>query len=272
MVGRPLEAATHAIEAAVEAGNPIATKGEPALRIKRLRVRSSPDDVSFELNYGEIVGFAGLVGSGRTEVLRAIFGADRREGGEIYLDGRRVALTDPADAVRHRVCLLTENRKEEGLVLPMPVRVNVTLTDLARVSRAGLLRDKAERATARHWAKKLDVRCSSLEQAARELSGGNQQKLIIAKWLFRDAVVIMLDEPTRGIDVGAKAEIYTLLRRLATAGKALLVVSSELPELVLLCDRIIVLSRGRVVGELHRNEFDEQRILSLAYSEYMAGK
>ena len=274
MVGRPLEAATHAIEeeAAVEAGTPPAPNREPALRIKGLRVQGGPEAVSFELNYGEIVGFAGLVGSGRTELLRAIFGADRRDAGEVYLDGRHVAFDSPADAVRHRVCLLTENRKEEGLVLPMPVRVNVTLTDLARLSRAGLLRRETESAIARHWVKELDVRCKSLEQPARELSGGNQQKLIIAKWLFRDASVIMLDEPTRGIDVGAKAEIYTLLRRLSAVGKALLVVSSELPELMLLCDRILVISRGRLVGELRRNEFDEERILSLAYSQYMAGK
>jgi ribose transport system ATP-binding protein len=273
MVGRPLEAAAHAIEAdAVETGNPPAPKREPALRLRGLRVRGSPLGVSFELNYGEIVGLAGLVGSGRTEVLRAIFGADRRAGGEIYQDGQRVTFAHPVDAVRHRVCLLTENRKEEGLVLAMSVRVNVTLTDLGRVSRAGLLRAQIERATARHWVRELDVRSRSLEQTARELSGGNQQKLIIAKWLFRDASVIMLDEPTRGIDVGAKAEIYTLLRRLAKGGKALLVVSSELPELMVLCDRILVLSRGRLVGELHRNEFDEERILSLAYSEYMTGK
>lgn len=273
MVGRPLEAAARAIEAAaVESGKPPAPKAEPALRISGLRVRGSPHGVSFELNYGEIVGLAGLVGSGRTEVLRAIFGADRRDGGEIYLDGQHLAFAEPADAVRHRVCLLTENRKEEGLVLPMPVRVNVTLTDLDRVSRAGLLRARTERSTARHWVSELDVRCRSLEQTARELSGGNQQKLVIAKWLFRDASIIMLDEPTRGIDVGAKAEIYILLQRLAQGGKALLVVSSELPELMVLCDRILVLSRERLVGELHRKDFDEERILSLAYSEYMNGK
>lgn len=273
MVGRPLEAAAHAIEAAaVEPGKPPAPNRESALRIRGLRVRGSPCGVSFELNYGEIVGLAGLVGSGRTEVLRAIFGADRRDGGEIYLDGQRVAFANPQDAVRHRLCLLTENRKEEGLVLPMPVRVNVTLTDLDRVSRGGLLRAQTERATARHWVSELDVRCRSLEQTARELSGGNQQKLIIAKWLFRDASIIMLDEPTRGIDVGAKAEIYILLQRLAQGGKALLVVSSELPELMVLCDRILVLSRGRLVGELHRKDFNEERILSLAYSEYMTAK
>ena len=273
MVGRPLEAATHAIEAdAAETASPAPTKREPALRLDGLRTRGSSYPVSFELNYGEILGLAGLVGSGRTELLRAIFGADRRHGGEIYQDGQRVAFADPLDAVRHRVCLLTENRKEEGLVLAMPLRVNVTLTDLAQVSRAGLLRVQTERATARHWVRELDVRSRSVEQTARELSGGNQQKLIIAKWLFRDALIIMLDEPTRGIDVGAKAEIYTLLRRLAKVGKALLVVSSELPELMVICDRILVLSRGRLVGEVHRNEFDEERILSLAYSEYLAAK
>ncbi|MBV8375533.1 MAG: sugar ABC transporter ATP-binding protein [Verrucomicrobia bacterium] len=274
MVGRPLEAATDAIEAdaAAETGSPSSAQQEPALRLRGLRVRGSPHPVSFDLKYGEILGLAGLVGSGRTELLRAIFGADRREGGEIYQDGHRVAFADPVDAVRHRVCLLTENRKEEGLVLAMPVRVNITLTDLAQVSRAGLLRVQTEVATARHWVRELDVRSRSIEQTARELSGGNQQKLIVAKWLFRDASIIMLDEPTRGIDVGAKAEIYTLLRRLAKGGKALLVVSSELPELMVICDRILVLSRGRLAGELHRHEFDEERILSLAYSEYLAGK
>jgi ribose transport system ATP-binding protein len=273
MVGRRLEAAAHAIEvAASEAGSAAPPAPEPALGVKGLRVRGSSHGVSFELNYGEIAGLAGLVGAGRTETLRAIFGADRRDGGEIYLAGRRVRFNHPIDAVRHGVCLLTENRTDEGLVLPMPVRVNLTLTNLARVARAGILRVRTERATAHHWVEQLDVRFRSLEQTARELSGGNQQKLIIAKWLFRNASVLMLDEPTRGIDVGAKAEIYTLLRRLAADGKALLVVSSELPELMVLCDRILVLSRGRLVGELRRNEFDEERILSLAYSEYMAGK
>jgi ribose transport system ATP-binding protein len=174
------------------------------------------------------------------------------------------------DAVQNGVCLLTENRKDEGLVVAMQVRANVTLTDLARVSRAGVLRRQTERATADHWVRELDIRLRSTEQTARELSGGNQQKVIIAKWLFRNASVLMLDEPTRGIDVGAKAEVYMLLRRLSSDGKALLVVSSELPELIMLCSRILVLSRGRLVGEVRRHDFDEERILSLAYSEYLA--
>jgi ribose transport system ATP-binding protein len=272
MVGQRLEATTREIGAAADTSNVgFPSARAPALRIQRLRVRNSTREVSFSLDYGEIVGVAGLVGSGRTEILRAIFGADPRDGGEIYLSGRRVEFRTPIDAVRNGVCLLTENRKDEGLVLAMPVRVNVTLSDLARISRAGFLRGQMERAMTDHSIHELDIRLRSVEQTARELSGGNQQKVIIAKWLFRNASVLLLDEPTRGIDVGAKAEIYTLLRRLSADGKALLLVSSELPELMLLCDRILILSRGRLVGEVSRHDFDEERILSLAYSEYLAG-
>jgi ribose transport system ATP-binding protein len=272
MVGQRLEATTREIGAAADIANAgLASAREPALRIDRLRVRNSTREVSFSLDYGEIVGVAGLVGSGRTEILRAIFGADPRDGGEIYLGGRRVEFRTPIDAVRNGVCLLTENRKDEGLVLAMPVRVNVTLTNLARISRGGFLLGQRERAMTDQSIQELDIRLRSVEQTARELSGGNQQKVIIAKWLFRSASVLLLDEPTRGIDVGAKAEIYTLLRRLSAEGKALLVVSSELPELMLLCDRILILSRGRLVGEVSRHDFDEERILSGAYSEYLAG-
>jgi ribose transport system ATP-binding protein len=270
MVGQRLEATTREIGAAASSAG-IPNARVPALRIEKLRVRNSTREVSFSLDYGEIVGVAGLVGSGRTEILRAIFGADPRDGGEIYLSGRRVEFRTPGDAVRNGVCLLTENRKDEGLVLAMPVRVNVTLTDLARISRAGFLRARRERALTDQSIDELAIRLRSVEQTARELSGGNQQKVIVAKWLFRNASVLLLDEPTRGIDVGAKAEIYTLLRRLSADGKALLVVSSELPELMLLCDRILVLSRGRLVGVVSRHEFDEECILSLAYSEYLAG-
>jgi len=272
MVGQRLEATTREIGAAADTSSlAISNARTPALRIERLRVRNSTQEVSFSLDYGEIVGVAGLVGSGRTEILRAIFGADPRDGGEIYLSGRQVEFRTPSDAVRNGVCLLTENRKDEGLVLAMPVRVNVTLTDLARISRAGFLRGQSEREMTDQSIHELDIRLRSIEQTARELSGGNQQKVIVAKWLFRNASVLLLDEPTRGIDVGAKAEIYTLLRRLSADGKALLVVSSELPELMLLCDRILVLSRGRLVGAVSRHEFNEERILTLAYSQYLAG-
>jgi ribose transport system ATP-binding protein len=259
----------HELEVALAAGR-TATQQSPrpaALQVRDLRFRGNPHGISFELHYGEILGLAGLVGSGRTETLRAIFGADPRDGGEIYRNGERVVFNRPRDAVKHGVCLLTENRKEEGLVLPMPVRINVTLTDLARVSKAGVLNGRLERDIAQGSVAELDMRIASLDQAALDLSGGNQQKLVMAKWLFRNAEVLMLDEPTRGIDVGAKAEIHELLRRLAEAGKAILVVSSEVPELVALCDRILVLLRGRLASEVKRDEFSESRILSLACGE-----
>jgi ribose transport system ATP-binding protein len=261
MVGRQLAEALATDRAAARP-----SKGTVALRVHDLRVRGNPHGVSLALQYGEIVGLAGLVGSGRTELLRAVFGADRRDSGEIYRDERRVSVDNPGDAVRNGICLLTENRKEEGLVLPMPVRANLTLTDLSRISRAGLLRAGAEKNVSQNFVSKLDMRIASLEQPARDLSGGNQQKLVIAKWLYRDAAVLMLDEPTRGIDVGAKAEIHHLLRQLAAQGKVILFVSSEIPELVALCDRILVLWRGRLAGEVQRDELDEERILSLAWS------
>jgi ribose transport system ATP-binding protein len=262
MVGRQLEIALAAERTAAEK-----PAGAAAIQVKDLRFHGNPHGVSFELYYGEILGFAGLVGSGRTEMLRAIFGADARDGGEIYRDGKRVFIDSPRDAVKHGVCLLTENRKEEGLVLPMPVRVNITLTDLAQISRTGMLNGRSEREVAQKSVAELDMRIASLDQAALDLSGGNQQKLVMAKWLFRDAEVLMLDEPTRGIDVGAKAEIHDLLRRLAGARKAILVVSSEVPELVALCDRILVLMRGRLAGEVRREEFSEELILSMAGGE-----
>jgi ribose transport system ATP-binding protein len=262
MVGRELEIALAAQRTATEK-----PAGAAAIQVKDLRFHGNPHGVSFELHYGEIVGFAGLVGSGRTETLRAIFGADARDSGEIYRDGKRVFFDSPREAVKHGVCLLTENRKEEGLVLPMPVRVNITLTDLAQISRTGMLNGQAEREVAQKSVAELDMRIASLDQAALDLSGGNQQKLVMAKWLFRDAEVLMLDEPTRGIDVGAKAEIHDLLRQLAGARKAILVVSSEVPELVALCDRILVLLRGRLAGEVRREEFSEELILSMAGGE-----
>ena len=264
MVGRKLEAALAAGRKMEE--QPV---GPPAIQVKNLQFLGNPHGVSFALHYGEILGLAGLVGSGRTETLRAIFGADARDGGEIYRNGERVHFDSPREAVKHGVCLLTENRKEEGLVLPMSVQVNVTLTDLARISRLGLLNAWAERDLAQESVSELDMRIASLDQAALDLSGGNQQKLVMAKWLFRNAEVLLLDEPTRGIDVGAKAEVHELLHRLAAARKAILVVSSEMPELVALCDRILVLHRGRLAGEVRRDESSEELILSLACGEPM---
>ena len=267
MIGRTLAAQ------APLAGAP---PGREALRVEAFRPMGAPPGpgISFGLRHGEILGLAGLVGAGRTEVVRAIFGADPLAGGRILRDGRAVSIRSPRDAVRAGICLVTENRKEEGLVLPMAARVNTTLARLRRVTRAGFIRRGAERDATRRMTAELGIRLSGPEQPVVQLSGGNQQKVVLAKWLFGDvasvgAPVLMLDEPTRGIDVGAKAEIYALLGRLAADGRAILVVSSELPELMHLCDRILVLSRGRLAGEVARPEFSEERILSLAYSQFM---
>ena len=249
-----------------------AALGGEALRVEDLRPMTAPPGagLDFSVRYGEILGLAGLVGAGRTETVRAIFGADSRRGGRVLRDGVLVDIRSPRDATRHGICLLTENRKEEGLVLPMAARVNVTLARLRRVSRAGFLRRGAERQATTRLAGQLAIRLSGPEQPVVQLSGGNQQKVVLAKWLFGDeAAVLMLDEPTRGIDVGAKTEIYALLGRLAAQGRAIIVVSSELPELMHLCDRILVLSRGRIAGEVGRTAFSEERILSLAYSQFL---
>jgi ribose transport system ATP-binding protein len=249
---------------------PVATPSQ-TLRVAGLRYRGQAANasLSFTLHHGEVLGIAGLVGSGRTETVRAIFGADRLESGQIFRDGKAVSIAKPADALAHGICLVTEDRKDEGLVLDMPTRVNLTMADVKRYARAGWLQPDAEEAASRRMVAELDIRLASIEQPPRQLSGGNQQKVVLGKWLLRQPAVLILDEPTRGVDVGAKAEIHALLHRMADKGMALLVVSSDLPELLRLCDRIIVLSRGRLAGEVARADFDERRILELAYSEYL---
>jgi ribose transport system ATP-binding protein len=269
MVGRSLEA-----EAAYDAGEAarrIDRERAPALRVEGLRNRRQQNapGLDFELRYGEIVGLAGLVGSGRTETVRAIFGADCAAGGRILRDGRRVTITSPADALAHGICLVTENRKDEGLVLPMPVRANVSLARLGAVSRGGLMQHAREVEAAEGARQRLQIRLASVQQPVRELSGGNQQKVVLGKWLLREPSVLLLDEPTRGVDVGAKAEIHHLLKGMAAQGMAVLVVSSDLRELMNLCDRLLVLSKGVLAGEVARPRYDEEMILGLAYSEYL---
>jgi len=269
MVGRSLEAETPYDSA--EAARRIDRKRAPALRVEGLRNQRQPSapGLDFELRYGEIVGLAGLVGSGRTEAVRAIFGADRAAGGRILRDGEPVAIASPRDALAHGICLVTENRKDEGLVLPMPIRANVSLARLSAVSRGGLMQRAREISAAESARQRLQIRLASVQQPVRELSGGNQQKVVLAKWLLREPQVLLLDEPTRGVDVGAKAEIHNLLKRMAADGMAVLVVSSDLRELMNLCDRLLVLSKGVLAGEVARERYDEEAILGLAYSEYL---
>jgi ribose transport system ATP-binding protein len=244
--------------------------GAECLRVEDLRPRGSRHAVSFALHRGELLGIAGLVGSGRTEAVRAVFGADPRSSGRILRDGREVAIRRPRDAVRAGIGLLTEDRKAQGLILDMPCYANITITDLSRLARGGLLQPDAERSAARALVDELSIKTPSVDQLAGTLSGGNQQKVVIAKWLYRRAEVMMFDEPTRGIDVAARFEIYSLLWRLAAAGKAILIVSSDLPELMGICHRILVFSDGRITGDLPRAEFSEERILACAFQEYAA--
>ena len=187
------------------------------------------------------------------------------------MTGREITIRRPKDAVEQGICLLTEDRKREGLILDMPIYVNITLTDLAAVSRAGLLQGEAERTNASRLVQELAIKTPSLAKWARYLSGGNQQKLVLAKWLFRQPQVFIFDEPTRGIDVGARREIYELLWRLAADGKAIIIVSSDLPELLGICHRILVFSNHRIAGEVARPDFSQERILELAYQNYLNG-
>ena len=269
MVGRSLEA--HTPYDSGEAARRIDRTRDPELRVEGLCNTRQPNapGLDFELRYGEIVGLAGLVGSGRTETVRAIFGADRAAGGRILRDGQPVEIKSPRDAIAHGICLVTENRKDEGLVLAMPIRANVSLARLAAVSRGGLMQRGREIAAAEAARERLQIRLASVQQPVRELSGGNQQKVVLAKWLLREPQVLLLDEPTRGVDVGAKAEIHNLLKRMAADGLAVLVVSSDLRELMNLCDRLLVLSKGVLAGEVARERYDEEEILGLAYSEYL---
>ena len=227
----------------------------PAIGKERLVVQglSSGDkvrDISFSVRSGEILGMTGLVGAGRTETLRAVFGADRPEAGSIELDGRRLSIRHPRDAIRAGICLLTEDRKAEGLVLGQSVRENFGLPSLPLLSRLGFVRGRAEREDLARFVDSLRIKIPHQEQLARNLSGGNQQKLVLAKWLERDCEVILFDEPTRGIDVGAKYEIYVLMNELAAKGKAIVMVSSELPVILGMSDRILILREGRVAGEI----------------------
>ncbi|HXI53793.1 MAG TPA: sugar ABC transporter ATP-binding protein [Candidatus Saccharimonadales bacterium] len=243
MVGRKLEA-----EFPARSARP----GPPRLVVRDLCRGRSVRGVSFEVGRGEVVGLAGLVGAGRTETVRLLFGADRADSGSVSVDGRSVRLRSPRDAIQAGLCLLTEDRKQEGLVLGLPVRENFGLPNLRTFSRAGFLRRGAERTACGGFVRTLGIRLAHVDQAAYQLSGGNQQKVVLAKWLQANAEVVIFDEPTRGVDVGAKFEIYQLINELAAAGKAVLMVSSELPEVLGMSDRILVMRAGRIAGEIRQ--------------------
>jgi len=222
-------------------------------------------DISFSLRSGEVVALTGLVGSGRTELARVIFGADKPDSGEVYLQGQRIFIKSPFDAIRNGISLLAEDRKQHGLVLDMTVRENITLAGLSNLARfGGIVKRKIENQIADKYIRELRIRTPSREGITKNLSGGNQQKVVLSKWLFTDAKIVIFDEPTRGIDVGAKVEIYNLINELAERGVGILVMSSELPEVLGMSDRILVMREGRIGAELKTAEATQTMIMSHA--------
>ena len=248
------------------------TVGAVALRVEDLCAGHRVRGVSFEVRRGEILGLSGLVGSGRTEMLRAIFGADRAERGRVMVGDplASVRIDAPRDAVRAGIGLIPEDRQAHGLLLARSVRLNATLGRLETVARRGWIDATAEQRLAVELCDRLDVRRASVEQPVAELSGGNQQKVVIARWLARECDVLLFDEPTRGIDVAAKETVYRLLEELASEGKALVVASSEVEELLVLCDRIAVMSAGRLAAVFERGGWTQERIMAAAFSGHLA--
>jgi ribose transport system ATP-binding protein len=244
--------------------------GAERLRVEGLTRAGLFEDISFNLRQGEIVGLTGLVGAGRTEVARAIFGADRITGGQIVLDGKPVTVRSPQDAIRQGVGLLTEDRKNQGLVLGMTVRENTTLSNLSALVWGPFIDRKQERSVAERFVRDLQIKTPSIEQTAQNLSGGNQQKVVLAKWLFTQSKVLIFDEPTRGIDVGAKVEIFKLMNDLVSRGVAVLMISSELPEVLGMCDRILVMHEGHLAGEIPGKGATQEAIMRMATGERLA--
>ena len=238
--------------------------GAPVLEIRRLSRTGVLHDVSFVLHQREILGLAGLVGAGRTELVRAIFGVDPIDGGEVLIDGKVVKIHGPREAIQLGLGFVTEDRKLHGLVLGMTVRENATLASLANIGRFGFIDFARERAMAADYVRQLDIRTPTVEQEVNNLSGGNQQKVVVAKWLATRPRILILDEPTRGIDVGAKAEVHALMSRLAVAGVSILMISSELPEILGMSDRILVVRQGRISAEFSRQEASQEKIMAAA--------
>ncbi len=240
--------------------------GEPLLQVEHLSTKGKLHDISLTLRAGEIVGMAGLIGAGRTELCRAIFGADPFDEGTILVAGKPVSVKSPREAVEAGIALVTEDRQQTGLALRLPISTNVTLANVEAISHAGVLDLPAEARVTAEYTAKLRIRADSGKQLAGRLSGGNQQKVVIAKWLFRGSRIFLFDEPTRGIDVGAKVEVFELMSELARSGAAVLMVSSEMAELIQVADRILVMRQGSIGGELPGRTTQEE-IMSLAALE-----
>lgn len=238
--------------------------GEKVLEIRHLSTKDKLKDISLDIHKGEILGVAGLVGAGRTELARAVFGADKIEEGTIKLYGKEVKIGKPRDAIEKKIGLVPEDRKRQGLVLMMNVKENITLSSLKKLKRGGKLSLKAEASKAKQYVDKLRVATPDIYTTVENLSGGNQQKVVLGKWLCAECSLLLIDEPTRGIDVGSKVEIYELMKELVENDMAILMISSEMSELIGVCNRIAVMHEGRITGILDRDEFSEERIMAYA--------
>lgn len=257
MVGRDVNDIFHKEEAPI---------GNVVLEVKNLSTKNFLKDISFNVRSGEIVGFAGLVGAGRSEVMRALFAVDRRETGEIFVDGKKVEINSTVDALNAGLGFVPEDRKEQGLILKQTIRANASLAALNSVANGWFIDKKREKSLSDEYVSKLKVKTPSIEQLIMNLSGGNQQKVVIAKWMATNPKVLILDEPTRGIDVGAKKEIHTLMSELAKQGVAIIMISSELPEVLGMADRIYVMHDGRIKGEIDRANASQESIMKMAIS------
>jgi ribose transport system ATP-binding protein len=239
--------------------------GEKVLEVKNLYRKDELEDIHFSLNKGEILGIAGLMGAGRTELARALFGADKIDKGNIYIDGKEVAINSPRGAIKEFLGFITEDRKKDGLAMTLTVDDYIVLANVKNVSNGlGIISKKKKREVGIRFTNDLKIKTPSLQQKVNKLSGGNQQKVVLAKWLCRKTKILIMDEPTRGIDVGAKFEVYELMNQLVSEGMCIIMISSELPEIIGMSDRILVLCNGRVSGEISKHEATQERILSMA--------
>lgn len=240
--------------------------GDKLLEAKNLHSDGIFKDINFHVKAGEIVGFAGLVGAGRTEVMRALFGLDPLTGGEILINNKKVSIKKVSDSINHKMVMLSEDRRRYGIIPIRSVMENASISSLEKVIYKGFAHEKEERRIVGEYFKKMNVKTPSLDTPIQALSGGNQQKVLFAKWMLREPEILILDEPTRGIDVGAKFEIYKLTVEMAKQGKAVIMVSSELPELIGMCDRIYVMNQGKITGELGQEDFSQEAIMKHATS------
>lgn len=254
MAGRVLEDLFPKIETEI---------GDTILEVKNLNT-SLLKDISFDVHSGEILALTGLVGAGRTETVRALFGVDPKISGEVYIRGKKVTINSPRDAIKNGLAFVTEDRKDEGFVPLMSVKENITLTNMKKVSSGTVVNAKREKDLVQGMIDDLSIKTPTMNQKVRFLSGGNQQKVVLAKWLNLNADIIILDEPTRGIDVGAKAEIYTIMGNIAKQGKAVIMISSEMEEVIAVSDRAVVLCEGRVTGSLSRSDYSQEKIMNYA--------